>query len=118
MSRYSKIRKELVDNIKQQVRFGESKHEAKKQAIREARENGERFTAIQGNLQLHDAELLYRRNGAVCPLGGDKIQLQGREFCQAIRPQLPERQYRPSSQRMDDTHKGVCAGLRFSMSCA
>ena len=48
MSRYSKIRKELVDNIKQQVRFGESKHEAKKQAIREARENGERFTAIQG----------------------------------------------------------------------
>ena len=48
MSRYSKIRKELVDNIKQQVRFGESKHEAKKQAIREARENGERFTSIQG----------------------------------------------------------------------
>ena len=48
MSRYSKIRKELVENITQQVRFGESKHEAKKQAIREARENGERFTAIQG----------------------------------------------------------------------
>ena len=48
MSRYSKIRKELVDNIKQQVKFGESKHEAKKQATREARANGKRFTSVQG----------------------------------------------------------------------
>lgn len=48
MSRYTKLRRELVKNIQSQVKFGKSKHEAKKEAIREARENGERFTAVQG----------------------------------------------------------------------
>ena len=136
MSRYSKIRKELVDNIKQQVRFGESKHEAKKQAIREARENGERFTAIQGiysyttlNCYIEETERFVRwavtrfnckdeKSAKQYVRGGDKVQLQGRKICQAVCPQLPEGQHRASSQRVDDTHKGVCAGLRFSMSCA
>ena len=48
MSRYTKLRRELVANIQSQVKFGESKHEAKRDALREARENSERFTALHG----------------------------------------------------------------------
>jgi hypothetical protein len=48
MSRYSKLRYELIENINSQVKFGQSKHEVKRQAIKAAREKGERFTAVQG----------------------------------------------------------------------
>lgn len=42
------LRHEFIENINSQVKFGQSKHESKMQAIREAHEMGERFTAIQG----------------------------------------------------------------------
>ena len=48
MSRYSRLRHELVENINSQVKFGQSKHEAKQKAIKEAHERGERFTAMSG----------------------------------------------------------------------
>ena len=40
MSRYSKLRHELVENINSQIKFGQSKHQAKQKAIKEAHERG------------------------------------------------------------------------------
>ena len=48
MSRYSKLRHELVGNINSQIKFGQSKNQAKQKAIKKAHQRGERFTAILG----------------------------------------------------------------------
>lgn len=47
MSRYSKLKHGLIENINWQVKFGQSKNDAKRKAIKETHEKGERFTAIQ-----------------------------------------------------------------------
>ena len=51
MSRYSKLRHELIENINSQVKFGQSKHEAKKQAIKETHEKGgkHRWARVNSN---------------------------------------------------------------------